>query len=150
MTTPIEHEWVLAPFKVRGDTLPNKIREEISRATTPEMISRLAPPTGKFSMGTGTGRFSSRQAAKAVSFGMTYGSSPKKMGLGKRWQCTRCRVVHYSEETPAFMEAVRIKSEEGPWFEMPLVPCKYSYMPTFGSQPFGTCDEEMVKWVMES
>ncbi len=122
------HDWALAPFKMWSDRIPDDI--------DPKLAERIARgSSGKFSM----------------AFGQLYGTPGEDVKLGKRWKCARCQKVHYSEEEPSRipMGEVRIKEGNGVW-SMPMVPCRYSYMPVFEVQPYGTCDEEMVKWVMGS
>ena len=157
MSLQTRHEWTLAPFKMTGDFLPDEIRAELDRNIDPKLAERIACASlGKFSMGTAARNEGSltRAAGKAISFGSLYGTPGGTAPLGKRWRCTRCRRIHYSEKVPPStpMKAVRVKRERGGrwWAEMPLVPCRYSHMPTYEVQPFGTCDEEMVRWVMES
>ena len=154
------HEWAEAPFDIvgdahLGDSLPRTVLDEISRGLDPALVARFhAGQGGPYSMGTVTGRHSAgarvRAAAKAVSFATLYGGG--KDLKAKRWQCARCRKVYYAESLPPaeFLEEVRIPSEDGLRFEMPLVPCRLSHMPVFRMHAFGTCDEEMVRWVMES
>ena len=170
MNPQSKHEWVLAPMSEAG--IPEDIVHEINTQTG---IGRniyhschsgchsgpAKNPPGGYSMGVDTakvthpaprkiaGVLSSRRAGKSQSFGMIY--EPSLPSLGKRWKCIRCQKVHYSNDTPPLIPIKGLRAKEkGIWWSMPLVSCRFSYMPTFEVQPFDTCDEEMVKWVMES
>lgn len=96
-----------------------------------------------------------RQAGKSASLGQMYGHTSPSGDWhvsGTHWRCRTCGLDHWSDDEPPrhVLELLLERVEGGVHYELRLTQARFSAMPAMRVGLFRSCDEELVRDVMES
>lgn len=124
------------------------IHAMVSKGVKRDHLAKFKPPPGAK-----VRAIAGRQAGKSVSFGQMYGRTRRGELSGKyHWRCRTCGADHWADKTPdSFPLEVDMRKVEGQLhWELPLVSGKFAAIPAMRVGLYLSCDEELVRDVMES